>query len=79
LLPGTSLELACEVAERLRRTVEELRVRVGGTAIGVTVSLGVASYPTRSRNPEQLFAAADRALYTAKEAGRNQVKCSMPT
>lgn len=70
-----SLEPAINLAERLRHTIEELSVAVeGGPPIGVTVSVGVAgSEPTDDITADQLVAAADRALYLAKDRGRNQV------
>jgi diguanylate cyclase (GGDEF)-like protein len=73
LLPRTPPDSAREVAERLRRAVEEVRVKVGGEQLGVTISLGVATYPSSTRTSGDLFAAADQALYTAKKAGRNRV------
>jgi diguanylate cyclase (GGDEF)-like protein len=44
-----------------------------GARLGVTVSVGVAVWPEDGRDPAALVAAADRALYAAKEAGRNRV------
>jgi diguanylate cyclase (GGDEF)-like protein len=76
LLPQTPVELAREVAERLRRTVETLRVPVDGGMISVTASFGVACYPTSGGGRESLFANADRALYAAKDEGRNNVMVS---
>ena len=73
LLPQTPIEQAREVAERLRKTVEALRVPIDGGTISVTASFGVACYPTSEGGRESLFLAADRALYTAKHEGRNKV------
>ena len=70
VLPGCSSALAVQVAERLRRAVEE-----APTEVPVTASCGVATYPYDGADVESLLGAADRALYTAKRAGRNQV-CS---
>jgi diguanylate cyclase (GGDEF)-like protein len=67
VLPETSLDRACEAAERLRNAVE---VKAGG----VTVSLGVASLTESLQEKDQLIAAADKALYRAKENGRNRVE-----
>ncbi|MFN2566228.1 MAG: tetratricopeptide repeat protein [Gemmatimonadaceae bacterium] len=75
LLPRTSLDNARDVAERLRVAVEEERVTVrdmDGATIGVTLSIGVAGAEA-GVHVEALFAAADRALYDAKRAGRNAV------
>ena len=73
LLPQTPIEQARDVAERLRRTVEALRVPVEGATISVTASFGVACYPMSGAGRDTLFAAADRALYAAKNGGRNRV------
>lgn len=73
LLPQTPIEQAREVAERLRHTVEKLRVPVQGGFISVTASFGVACYPMTGAGQDTLFAAADRALYAAKNDGRNRV------
>jgi two-component system cell cycle response regulator len=68
VLPGCSSALAVQVAERLRRAVEE-----GPTDVPVTASAGVATYPYDGIDVESLLGAADRALYSAKHAGRNLV------
>ncbi len=76
LLPQTSMERAREVAERLRRSFEAARVEVDGRVIAVTASFGVASFPTSTGRHDSLFSSADKALYEAKRAGRNCVKCA---
>lgn len=68
LLPGRSLDDGVAVAERLRARIEaELADQ------GVTVSLGVASFPRDARDPVGLIQAADAALYVSKRTGRNRV------
>jgi diguanylate cyclase (GGDEF)-like protein len=62
-----------ELAERLRSQVEH---RFTGRGIPLTASFGVAVLPGDGRTPADLVAAADRALYDAKRAGRNQVATS---
>lgn len=79
LLPQTSLEGACDLAERLRRAIAERVVKVGSESIRVTASFGVASYPTSVSVRESLFPAADRALYAAKHDGRNCVRSAAAT
>jgi diguanylate cyclase (GGDEF)-like protein len=69
VLPETSLERACETAERLRKVVE---AETGG----LTISLGVASLTESLQKKDQLIDAADKALYRAKENGRNRVEGS---
>ncbi|MEX2178529.1 MAG: sensor domain-containing diguanylate cyclase [Gemmatimonadaceae bacterium] len=78
LLPQTTLLGAAELADRLRKEVEERPIRTGGAEISVTISCGVACYPEGVLTREALFAGADRALYEAKSAGRNCVKSAIP-
>ena len=78
LLPQTALPGATELADRLRQAIGERSVIWQGNEIPVTVSCGVACYPDGVLTKEALFAAADRALYEAKSAGRNCVKSAVP-
>jgi len=72
VLPDTAMATAKNVAEKVRRVVEALRI---GQMPGVTVSVGCATgRPADGRNAPELVAAADAQLYAAKAAGRNQVK-----
>lgn len=74
ILPETSREGAESVAERLRRRIAALRHEApDGEIFEVTASLGVAWLDDDVRTREDLLRAADRALYRAKEGGRNQV------
>jgi len=73
LLPQTGLERAVVAAERLRRAVEEIRVSHNGVDIAATVSIGVATRDDTTPDLVSTIAAADRALYRAKAAGRNRV------
>ena len=74
ILPGAGREDCQFVAERLRHMVEESVVQAGENQIRVTVSVGVASYPEYAvEDEQQLHKAADKALYRAKEGGRNIV------
>ena len=72
LLPETNRRGAIETAERIRKSVETSQFDVRGTNITTTVSLGVASYPDDGGNVDILIDKADRALYRAKQRGRNQ-------
>jgi diguanylate cyclase (GGDEF)-like protein/PAS domain S-box-containing protein len=74
VLPGLSIENAGERAEQLRTVLASMPINIGSIAIQVTASFGVAAYPQHGRSPTQLIAAADEALYAAKENGRNQVR-----
>jgi diguanylate cyclase (GGDEF)-like protein len=71
--PQNSASGATVLAERMRETVEAGRFGVGDRKLGVTVSIGVAEYHNGMSSPEDLVDAADRALYDAKEKGRNRV------
>jgi diguanylate cyclase (GGDEF)-like protein len=72
LLPDTDREGARRVAESARTAVEELRVEHGGAAFFVTLSLGVSEHDP-GRRVDETIAAADDALYRAKQEGRNRV------
>jgi diguanylate cyclase (GGDEF)-like protein len=75
VLPRTSIEQAMLAAERLRKAVSDMNVEYRGQPLhGVTVSLGVASYPDHADEAERLIKAADQALYRAKHAGRDRVE-----
>ncbi|HAD06476.1 MAG TPA: hypothetical protein DCE76_04885, partial [Anaerolineaceae bacterium] len=73
LLPETNARNAVEVAERLRKSAEECTTYIGPTAIQITISLGVAQMDEDCQNIDDLFHRADRALYLAKQNGRNRV------
>jgi diguanylate cyclase (GGDEF)-like protein len=77
LLPHARESDALNIAERLRAHVASLSIPVGddsesGPAVKVTISVGVASLGGVTRELADLVAAADAALYCAKEAGRNR-------
>lgn len=78
-LPGATGERGSELGEAVRRSAEELVLVYPPVAGGpparaeVTVSVGLAVSPEDGATPEELFSAADKALYAAKEAGRNRV------
>ncbi len=76
LAPQTSGEHALAVAEKLRKVVEGWPFP--GVPRAVTISAGVASYPAHGKTRDELVKAADVALYTAKQAGRNRVQAAGP-
>jgi diguanylate cyclase (GGDEF)-like protein len=70
---------AVEVAERVRARVAEIRVPVpGGRKAGTTVSAGVAEYVHATGSGDLMLDQADKALYAAKDAGRDQVRVFEP-
>ncbi len=73
LLPKTNLKYGYEIAERIRRLVEEHEFVYEGKTLPVTVSVGVADYRQGVNTGTDLFKRADKAVYTSKSKGRNQV------
>ena len=63
------------MAERLRKGIEDLDVPGFGN---VTCSFGIATFPEHASSRDTLIAAADRALYSSKDAGRNRVSVVEP-
>ncbi|MCP5367758.1 MAG: GGDEF domain-containing protein [Hyphomicrobiales bacterium] len=78
VLPETDTDAARDVAERLRRAVEDFAFQVDGTRIPVTVSTGVATLRV-GEDADALLSRADRALFAAKEGGRNRVELAAGT
>jgi diguanylate cyclase (GGDEF)-like protein/PAS domain S-box-containing protein len=75
LLPSTDLAAAAGVAERVRLALANTSATYEGQTIACTASLGVATADAHTCNLEALLRSADRALYAAKAAGRNTVRC----
>ncbi|MBA7563099.1 MAG: diguanylate cyclase [Dehalococcoidia bacterium] len=69
ILPETRIDAAAKVAERMRKTIES---KTSSRAMPITVSIGIASWPTDGVMKEEIIARADAALYRAKQAGRNR-------
>ena len=77
LLPYTHIEEAQIVGERLRKAVESSPIPINDESsdvksINVTISMGLAEFNSQETG-EELFERADKALYEAKESGRNRV------
>lgn len=74
VLPRTRPTEARAAAERLRGAVAAHEFHISaGTPIRATISVGIASFPDDGESADELFRAADRALYVAKRAGRDRV------
>jgi diguanylate cyclase (GGDEF)-like protein len=75
LLPEITQELALEAAERLRQRVTTMRLELRGEPLRqISISVGLAMYPEQADTAGELLRMADRGLYQAKRAGRNQVQ-----
>jgi diguanylate cyclase (GGDEF)-like protein/putative nucleotidyltransferase with HDIG domain len=70
VLPESSLDDACHVAERIRKRIE---CEMESKGIAITCSMGIAAWPTDGVAREMVLRAADRALYLSKQKGRNQI------
>ena len=74
IAPGASLVRTAELAERIRRGLAAAPIDLGaGRRHKVTASIGVAVLRAGSTDPDELIVAADRALYAAKNSGRDRV------
>ena len=71
VMPETGLKDALVAVEKLRKDVSQSRFHYQGTGVDITVSVGLAEM-REDDSPESLFQRADRALYTAKENGRDR-------
>lgn len=79
VLPETRPDVLRDSAERLRDAVRELRIFERGRDLGaITISTGIAYAPDHANTVDELIAAADRALYNAKSAGRDRVASPPP-
>ncbi|MFO7640597.1 MAG: diguanylate cyclase [Candidatus Competibacteraceae bacterium] len=78
LLPGTDAAGAVHLAERLRQAVAERPAEIEGGSLAYTVSIGVTWFASADSNADAILARADRALYHAKDNGRNQVEVEPP-
>ena len=82
ILPGTPVKTAADLAERLRKIVEDASFEVPAeldreiSALGVTVSVGVGCFRPHPKAMQDLIQGADKALYRAKHEGRNRVVIS---
>ena len=74
VLPAANNEETRQVAESIREQVSDLSIRYGDSSLPkVTISIGVATYPEHGMVIQDVLSAADKALYSAKDRGKNQV------
>lgn len=73
VMPNINIEVARDRVNSLHRSISSLYIPFGRFNINITVSMGISSCPLHGETKEDLLRAADRALYTAKNMGRNRV------
>lgn len=79
ILLHTEFKTARETTERLREVIELYNFKVGDKHLHITVSLGIACFPHKDiETARDLIECADKALYSAKKAGRNRVEVYCP-
>ncbi len=76
VMPDSTLPNALKRAEDLRQFVENTGFTFENKTINVSISLGVCAYPEHGMSADNLLRSADKALYAAKENGRNSVICA---
>jgi len=72
-MPNISPEIAYQRAENLRQSLNLLNIPYACYKLSVTISIGIACYPEDGQTRESILRAADRAMYAAKEAGRDHI------
>ena len=78
LLPNSGVQEAFLVAERIREAVEVYKLLTENESVSVTISIGVVEYHPDIQTLDQLIKNADKAMYAAKQAGRNCTMTYMP-
>jgi diguanylate cyclase (GGDEF)-like protein len=76
ILPGLDKKGAYKIAEDIRRRIEKATVILRRQQTTVSVSIGVASFPDDAKDEDALILKADKAMYKAKQEGRNRVVVS---
>jgi diguanylate cyclase (GGDEF)-like protein len=72
ILVNTDKKGAKKMGERIRRNIERKKFKIGDHEINITVSVGIATFPEDAKDKKGLINLADKALYFAKESGRNR-------
>lgn len=77
VIPESTLEMACELAERIRERIHSREILIGkGSTLRISASFGVSASEEKGHyDVEYLQSVADKRLYLAKQRGRNQVCC----
>lgn len=79
MLPETGLSVGYTICERLRTTVEKTIFQGSTGNASLTISIGLSGFPENGQTPEELLQSADRALYEAKQSGRNRTSVALPS
>lgn len=77
ILTETGVDEATQIAEKIRKSIEEHIFFSGSKIIPVRISIGIAEYPTHAVMKQVLIEKADKALYVAKNSGRNNIKVAI--
>jgi diguanylate cyclase (GGDEF)-like protein/PAS domain S-box-containing protein len=73
VMPNIPVDTAYKRAEDLRKALNSLQVPYGQFHLNITISMGIACYPSNGEDRESVLRAADRAMYAAKRAGRDHI------
>jgi diguanylate cyclase (GGDEF)-like protein/PAS domain S-box-containing protein len=73
VMPNIAIDTAYRRAEELRTALNRLSVPFENYRLTITISMGIACFPTNGEDRESLLRAADRAMYAAKKAGRDYI------
>jgi diguanylate cyclase (GGDEF)-like protein len=77
VLPGTTVEVARERADRWRHELRSMRLPDALAGRPITISVGLSSFPSHATTGEGLVRAADEAMYAAKRLGRDRVELAV--
>jgi diguanylate cyclase (GGDEF)-like protein len=78
IMPGATLSNLSKTAEEIRSRCQAMRVTYDGQEIQTTISLGAAIFPQHGSRADEVLVHADRALYCAKQQGRNRMTVYIP-
>jgi diguanylate cyclase (GGDEF)-like protein/PAS domain S-box-containing protein len=73
VMPNINIEVARERVTSLHKSIESLNIPFGHFNLNITMSMGISWYPKHGETKENLIRAADKALYSAKNRGRNRI------
>ena len=73
ILSGVELSSARNISEKIRKRIASKKINLRGEDVSVTVSIGIVNFPKHERDETELIIKADKAMYEAKEKGRNRI------